>query len=189
MSLLTSGRESFFPVPDKWLNAARGLVAASGTDQDPPTVQILHGRGVPTTQNLHGHLTVVDVVDDEQKKESMPLEIPENLKSAIELYQQAGHELRPDTLLRLRLMAQECDAVAQTYDSTGKDWLVAALQRGLGVADDLLSYTAGVLRNWIAHGPQADPRPTREGYRPLTYAKPSSMNQAVPTSRRDWDSH
>lgn len=86
-------------------------------------------------------------------------------------------------------MAQECDAVALTYDSTGKDWLVAALQRGLGVADDLLSYTAGVLRNWIAHGPQADPRPTREGYRPVTYRKSSTINLAAPTSRRDWDSH
>ncbi len=178
----------FFPVPDKWLIAARSLVSMPGADQNPPTVQNLHGRGVPTTQNLHGHLLVVDVVDD-QKKESMPLEIPEDFKPVIELYQQAGHELRPDTLLRLRLMAQECDAVALTYDSTGIDWLIAALQRGLGVADDLLSYTAGVLRNWIAHGPQADPRPTREGYRPLTYAKPSSMNQTAPASRRDWDSH
>jgi hypothetical protein len=175
----------FFPVPDKWLIAARSLVSTPSADQDPPTVQNLHGREVPTTQNLHGHLLVVD----DQKKESMPLEIPEDLKSAVELYQQAGHELRPDTLLRLRLMAQECDAVAQTYHSTGKDWLVAALQRGLGVADDLLSYTAGVLRNWIAHGPQTDPRPTRESYRPVTYAKSSTMNQVVPTSRRDWDSH
>ena len=175
----------FFPVPYKWLNAAHSNVSASGADQDPPTVQNLHGWGVPTTQNLHGQLLVVD----DQKKESMPLEIPENLKSAIELYQHAGHELRPDTLLRLRLMAQECDEVALTYDSTGKDRLVAALQRGLGVADNLLSYTAGVLRNWIAHGPQADPRPTREGYRPVTYAKSSTMNQVALTSRRDWDSH
>jgi hypothetical protein len=58
---------------------------------------------------------------------------------------------------------------------------------GLGVADDLLAYTAGVLKNWITHGPDVDPRPTREGYRPLTYSKVANTTTTLAASGRDWD--
>ncbi len=109
-----------------------------------------------------------------------PLAIPADLTAAVEVYQSAGKDLRPAVVARLRLLADECDAAARQHASTGPDWLVQSLQRGLGVADDLLLYAQGVLRNWITSGP------TRAHIAP----RPAPSNNAAPASppKRDWDS-
>jgi hypothetical protein len=180
--------EKFFPVPDKWLAVARQMLPTSpncrGTEL--PTETDRRGRSQPTATIHPDHLMVVDVAK-QHEKDNMPGEVPEGLKPIAELYEQAGHELRPAALLRLRLMAEECHEAAQTYGSTGTSWLLSAMKCGLGVADDLLAYTAGVLKNWITHGPDVDPRPTREGYRPLTYSKVANTTTTMAAYGRDWD--
>ena len=96
------------------------------------------------------------------------------------MYQSTGKELRPDVVARLRLLADECDAAARQHASTGPEWLAQALQRGLGVADDLLLYAQGVLRNWITSGPTGARAAPRQ----------APANSATPASppKRDWDS-
>jgi hypothetical protein len=179
--------KKFFPIPRKWLNAARHTVAAGDVSQELPTLQNLQGRQLATVQNLHGHLLVVDVVQEQEKKPAT-VETPANLQPVLALYQQAGHELRPDALVRFQLMAQECDEAARVYDSTGADWLLMAMRRGLGVADDLLAYTAGVLRNWIAHGPDTNSRPKRNRQRSLDDPQRTDTKAVSTTAQRDWDS-
>ena len=78
-------------------------------------------------------------------------------------------------------MADECDTAARQHASTGPEWLAQALQRGLGVADDLLLYAQGVLRNWMHVRPDGLTRRT---------AYDSVATSAAPGSppKRDWDS-
>jgi len=109
-----------------------------------------------------------------------PLAIPADLAAAVEVYQSAGKDLRPDVLARLRLLADECDAAARQHASTGPDWLVQSLQRGLGVADDLLLYAQGVLRNWITSGTM--------GARAASRVAPANSATPVSPPKRDWDS-
>ncbi len=106
--------------------------------------------------------------------------IPADLVAVVEVYQSAGKDLRPDVLARLRLLADECDAAARQHASTGADWLAQALQRGLGVADDLLLYAQGVLRNWITSGPT--------GARATPRVAPPNSTAPVSPPKRDWDS-
>ena len=108
------------------------------------------------------------------------IDIPADLAAAVEVYQSAGKELRPDVLARLRLLADECDAAARQHASTGPEWLAQALQRGLGVADDLLPYAQGVLRNWITSGPT--------GVRAASRVAPPNNTAHVSPPKRDWDS-
>lgn len=109
-----------------------------------------------------------------------PITIPADLAAAVEVYQSTGKELRPAVVARLRLLADECDAAARQHASTGPDWLVRALQRGLGVADDLLPYAQGVLRNWITSGPT--------GTRATPHMAPPNSAAPVSPPKRDWDS-
>ena len=106
--------------------------------------------------------------------------IPADLAEAVEVYQSAGKELRPDVVARLRLLADEYDAAARQHASTGPEWLAQALQRGLGIADDLLLYAQGVLRNWITSGPT--------GARAASRVTPPTSVAPTSPPKRDWDS-
>jgi len=94
-----------------------------------------------------------------------------------------------EIVTRLRLMADRCASAAQQQQSSGSDWLVAALQRSVGRANDLLAYADAILQTWIEHGQNADLRPQREAYRPAA-KEPKSSRETVPRNgrpRRDFE--
>ncbi|CAG0964577.1 hypothetical protein PLCT2_00958 [Planctomycetaceae bacterium] len=115
--------------------------------------------------------------------------IPADLSEAAELCRAAGVAVTPEVLTRLQLLADNCISAAQQQQSTGSQWLTAALKRSVGRANDLLAYAEAILQTWIEHGQNADVRPQREGYRPATKA-PKSSRETVPRSgrqRRDFE--
>ena len=115
--------------------------------------------------------------------------VPADLAEATELCRTAGVTVTSEIVTRLRLMADRCASAAQQQRSSGSDWLVAALQRSVGRANDLLAYADAILQTWIEHGQNADLRPQREAYRPAA-KEPKSSRETVPRSgrpRRDFE--
>ena len=116
--------------------------------------------------------------------------IPVELSEAAELCRAAGVTLTPETIARLRLLADHCASAAQQHQSTGSAWLTEALKRSVGRAQvDVLAYAEAILQTWIEHGPNADLRPRREGYRPPDKPKKAASG-SVPHSgrqRRDFE--
>ncbi len=104
-------------------------------------------------------------------------EIPRELAPAVALYAEISRKPSDaQAVAQLKIMAEECNQAARENESTGAEWLEVALKRSLR-ADDPIAYTYAILRNWMAHGRDADLRPTREGYRPPRKGAPKQSTQ------------
>jgi hypothetical protein len=113
--------------------------------------------------------------------------IPNDLSEAAEMCRTAGVTLTPESITRLQLLADRCASAAQQQQSTGSAWLTDALKRSVGRANDLLAYAEAILQTWIEHGPNADLRPQREGYRPAAKAKKASSGTGSRSGRQRRD--
>ncbi len=114
--------------------------------------------------------------------------VPVELSEAAELCRAAGVTLTPETIARLRLLADHCASAAQQHQSTGSAWLTEALKRSVGRAQvDVLAYAEAILQTWIEHGPGADLRPRREGYRPPDKPKKAASGSAPHSGRQRRD--
>jgi hypothetical protein len=80
--------------------------------------------------------------------------IEAELAEAIEVYRSSGREISDDLMTRFRMIVKRCDQAARSANSSGGEWLAAALTLALGVARPryLLNYADAVISDWISNG-------------------------------------
>ena len=100
-----------------------------------------------------------------------PLLIAPELQGAVHVLSAAGLDLDTSVLARLEMMVSDADPHARSAQSSGAEWVRAALQLGLGVAAPgrLLNYASAVLNDWLLNG-----RPLKHRQRPESAQKASS---------------
>ncbi|MEA3351169.1 MAG: hypothetical protein U9Q82_11145 [Chloroflexota bacterium] len=89
------------------------------------------------------------------------LVIHPDLVEVVDIFSNTGRELNQDTLIRFEQMAKRCDETARQKDSTGGQWLTAALTLALGKAqpESVLNYAGVVLDGWVERGYRKRPQP------------------------------
>lgn len=93
-----------------------------------------------------------------QPTQDQPLLIAPELQGVVQVVSAAGMDVDAPVLARLTMMVSDIDPMARSAQSSGAEWVRAALQLGLGVASPgrLLNYASAVLNDWKVNG-----RPTR----------------------------
>lgn len=100
-----------------------------------------------------------------QSTPGQPLLIAPELQGAVQVLSAAGLDLDSGVLGRLEMMANDADPLARSAQSSGAEWVRAALQLGLGVASPgrLLNYASAVLNDWLLNGRPLKRRQRAEG--------------------------
>ncbi len=116
-----------------------------------------------------------------QPTQDQPLLIAPELQGVVQVVSAAGMDVDAPVLARLTMMVSDIDPMARSAQSSGAEWVRAALQLGLGVASPgrLLNYASAVLNDWKVNG-----RPTRRrhhsaGGQSASTSQKSTTHQAI----------
>jgi len=116
-----------------------------------------------------------------QPTQDQPLLIAPELQGVVQVVSAAGMDVDAPVLARLTMMVSDIDPMARSAQSSGAEWVRAALQLGLGVASQgrLLNYASAVLNDWKMNGRPTRRRQRSAGGQSASTSQKSTTHQAI----------